>query len=237
MAAEPGGARVVSTGQEPGRAARPSRHPVRVALVALALVAVPLLWWSLRPEAAGPDIEPVGEAAAGALTAGHGSPAPPVSGAPTVPTEPVEVTVPALDLAAPVVGVGTTDTGLAEIPEHVGTAGWYSPGPRPGSATGSAVLVGHVNDVEQGPGAFARLAETAPGDRVEVRTRTGAVLAFRVIAREQWDKADVPLPRLFDVGGSPRLVLLTCGGVLDQGTGQYQDNIAVTAVPLGGGPR
>ncbi|EID52689.1 class F sortase [Saccharomonospora xinjiangensis] len=193
----------------------------------VALVTVPLLWWWARPDAAGPEVGSSGGRAADALAA---APAPAASE--PAPAPPAEVSVPSVGLRAPVVGVGVAEGGQLDVPVDVATAGWYRAGPVPGQTSGSSVLVGHVNDVEQGPGAFARIAEVELGDVVRLRTESGQDLRFTVVAREQWAKSEVPLDRLFDTGGAARLVLLTCGGVFDRDSGSYEDNIAVTAVPL-----
>jgi hypothetical protein len=39
------------------------------------------------------------------------------------------------------------------------------------------------------------------------------------------------LTSVYSSAGRPRLVLVTCGGRFETGTGRYRDNIVVTAVP------
>jgi hypothetical protein len=36
---------------------------------------------------------------------------------------------------------------------------------------------------------------------------------------------------VYSSAGRPRLVLVTCGGPFETGTGRYRDNIVLTAVP------
>lgn len=201
------------------------------------VLVVTLVWWIARPDPAGPTTSSVGAEAAEALAALPSSTSPAIQAPPSAPpaapqvAEPVSIALPSLGLDAPVVPVGVEDDGLMEVPEDVRTVGWYRFGPAPGSAAGSAVLSGHVNDRTQGVGVFARIAELQIGDTVEVRLADGAAVAYRVVAREQWPKGEVPLDRLFDRGGSHRVVLITCGGVFDRGARNYEDNIAVTTVP------
>ncbi|HET9139163.1 class F sortase [Actinophytocola sp.] len=162
-------------------------------------------------------------------------------GTPPVPTaaptsarrgEPVRtLALPAQGLTVPVVAVGVAPDGSMAIPDDVGTAGWYRFGAAPGSDRGSIVISGHINDRDQGPGAFAGLNLVNPGDPVTVVTDTGRTLRYQVVSRQRFDKADVPLDRVFDRTGPPRLTLVTCGGAFDRGTGNYRDNIVVTAVP------
>ena len=134
-------------------------------------------------------------------------------------------------LVAPVDGVGLDADRQVVVPDDVRRAGWYEPGPPPGAATGSAVLVGHVDDRTQGLGTFAGLRDLAAGDLIEVRTAAGEVLAYDVVSLEQFPKAEAPMTRLFAVDGPHRLVLISCGG--DFAGGRYTDNVVVTAVPRG----
>jgi sortase (surface protein transpeptidase) len=132
-----------------------------------------------------------------------------------------------------VVPVGVDDNGRMEIPRDVSTVGWYRFGPAPGSPAGSAVLSGHVDDYRQGVGVFGRIGDLAPGDIVKVFDASGVARDFSVLSREEWSKGDVPMDRIFDRGGASRLVLITCGGSFNSSTLGYDDNIAITAVPVG----
>ena len=159
-------------------------------------------------------------------------PAPPAQVPPPVAVTPIRIEVPALGVDTIVVPVGVDSAGLMEVPEDVDTVGWYRFGPAPGAAAGSAVLSGHVDDYRQGPGAFAWLGDLGPGDVVRVVDEAGVSRDFSVLSREQWNKGGVPLDRLFDRGGASRLVLITCGGSFNSSTLGYDDNIAITAVPI-----
>lgn len=158
----------------------------------------------------------------------------PVTPPAVVPATPVRLQLPTLGIDNPVLPVGVTDSGDLEIPDDVDDVGWYRFGPLPGAAVGSAVLTGHVDDARQGAGPLSRLGELAQGDVIVVVDEAGVSWSFTVLAREEWSKTAVPMDRLFDRGGSPRLVLITCGGEFDRSTGHYEDNIAITAVPVTG---
>ncbi len=157
------------------------------------------------------------------------APEPELEPAPAV-GPPSRIVIPALSVDAPVSAVGVADDGEVEVPADVRTVGWYRFGPSPGEP-GSSVLVGHVDDYRQGVGVLARIGDLNPGDTVQVTDGAGTARDFTVVAREQWNKTEVPLDRLFDRGGSARLVLLTCGGAFDDSRLGYTDNIAVTAIP------
>ena len=234
----------------------PTARPRRLAATSLAagtllIVAAILLWLVARPAPAGQTVSSVGSSGALGLTvdpvtmpveptsspaaaSSESSPAAPES-APISPTPPAagppsRIAIPALSVDAPVSAVGVADDGEVEVPADVRTVGWYRFGPVPG-APGSSVLVGHVDDYRQGVGVLARIGDLNPGDTVQVTDEAGTARDFTVVAREQWNKSEVPLDRLFDRGGSARLVLLTCGGAFDDSRLGYTDNIAVTAIP------
>ena len=140
---------------------------------------------------------------------------------------PVEVLV--AGRAVPVDPVGVDDDAQVVVPDDVQRAGWWTGGVQPGEPAGAAVLVGHVDDDEQGLGAFAVLRELDAGAEVRVRTSSGTELVYDVVAREQFDKAEVPVERVFSPAGAHRLVLVSCGGTFHRG--RYSDNVVVTAVP------
>jgi sortase (surface protein transpeptidase) len=116
-----------------------------------------------------------------------------------------------------------------EIPPAT-EVGWYRLGPSPG-AQGSSVLAAHV-DYAGERGAFFDLASIAEGAEVVVEGG-GTSATFVVTAREQIAKDEVDLSRYFTAEGPTRITLITCGGAFDSGVGHYQDNIIVTAEPIG----
>jgi hypothetical protein len=135
------------------------------------------------------------------------------------------------DVDAPVLGTGVDERGRMAVPLDVRTVGWYRFGSRPGAPAGSAVLAGHVDDRDQGLGAFHRLGDVAVGTGVEVTLADGTTVGYRVSAVERVVKAALPVDRLFARDGPARLVLVTCGGEFDRAAGGYSDNVVVTAEP------
>ena len=132
-------------------------------------------------------------------------------------------------VTAGVVPVGLAPDGGLDIPADPATAGWWVGGAAPGDGVGSVVIVGHLDSASDGLGAFRVLLNVAPGARVVVNDRDGRSLSYTVQRREQVNKAQLPRS-LFDVGSSPRLVLITCGGRFDPAT-HYRDNVVVVATP------
>jgi hypothetical protein len=141
---------------------------------------------------------------------------------------PTRVRIGAIGVDAPVVPVGV-QAGTTEIPRDVRAVGWYRFGGRLG-VSGSTLLVAHVSAGAAGPGAFFRLRELQPGDRVLVNTGSGSGSVFRVVARRTYPKVVLP-DRVFSRTGPAVLTLITCGGPFSETTGRYEDNVVVYAVP------
>ena len=225
------------------------RAPVAVLVLGTVLaVGVPTVWATTRPDAAaGPPVAAVLTAAEPAPPGAPAGPAPagapsgalppvvtrPASPAPAVPAvPPVQVELPGAGVAAPLDPVGVEPDGAMTLPADVDRVGWYRFGPAPGAAEGTAVLAGHVDDREQGLGALSALRTVEPGQEVRVTDAAGVVTSWRVLSRELIEKQVVPLDRLFQRTGPPRLVLLTCGGEFDPALRSYEDNVVVVAEPL-----
>jgi sortase (surface protein transpeptidase) len=142
---------------------------------------------------------------------------------------PQRITIPVLGVNAPIDQVVTTATGSLGVPQDPTRTGWWSGGARPGSATGTAVLDGHVN-YGGTPGAFAGLSRLRPGDVVTVSSAAEAG-KYVVTGLREYPKASLPWSSIFSSDVPARLVLITCGGSFDPATGHYADNVVVFAVP------
>lgn len=150
---------------------------------------------------------------------------------------PTRVRVDSVGIDAAVDATGVQPDGTVVIPRDAYRVGWYRFGSAPGSAHGSAVLVGHVDSRTQGRGALYPLRGVQVGDRVTVTvtSRSGdrRDLTYRVVARQSINKQRMPFSELFTRTGDPRLTLITCGGAYLPDRGGYQDNLVVTAIPDG----
>ncbi|MFB2583086.1 class F sortase [Herbiconiux sp. P15] len=149
----------------------------------------------------------------------------------TVP--PVQVVVPSLGIDVTVAAEGVDAAGALALPENPNVASWYRWGPSPWSAEGATVIASHVDSLEYGLGQFAALRDAPAGTRVAVTSDDGRVAEFEVQSVEVADKNGIDWNQVFDRTGSPRLVLITCGGEFDYSTGHYLSNVLVTAVPVG----
>jgi hypothetical protein len=143
---------------------------------------------------------------------------------------PTRVRIPGLGIDAPVTPSGIdVARGELAVPAPVARTGWWRDGAAPGDRTGTVLIAGHVDSARAGAGAFFRLKDATSRDRVQVvaggRTRTYRVVSVRTVP-----KANLPLG-IFTRRGSPRLVLVTCGGPFQPSTGTYRDNVVLVAVP------
>jgi hypothetical protein len=130
-------------------------------------------------------------------------------------------------VAAPVIPV-TAPGGVMEIPKDPRTVGWWSGGATPGGGRGSVVLVGHIN-YQGKSGALGVLPDALPGDVVVVSSSSGTALRYVIRAVRTYPKS-IGLPQqVFRTDGPEQLVLITCGGPFDPGSGNYEDNIVAYA--------
>ncbi len=172
----------------------------------------------------------VAQVALAGCAAAAGAPAPAVvPPAPAVvPVEaPAAVRIPVLDVASPLVPLGTDAAGVLVPPATADVAGWYAEGPAPGEI-GPAVVAGHV-DSRSGPGVFLDLARLRPGDTVEIDRADGTVLEFVVRSVGTVAKDAFPTATVYGPTPVPELRLITCGGEFDTRTGHYRANVIIHA--------
>ncbi len=145
------------------------------------------------------------------------------------PSQPTHISIPAIGVSAPVHSVGREADGTIATPalNLRNEAGWYREGPTPGQF-GPAIIVGHV-DTKDKPAVFARLKDLTPGATVEITRRDHVVAVFEVNSVEQFDKAGIPVTRVYEDFSRPSLRLITCGGNWVGGSTGYADNIIVFA--------
>lgn len=146
---------------------------------------------------------------------------------------PVGLSIPAMDLTAPVRAIGVEPDGQLEIPDET-EVGWYRLGSSPGRP-GATVLAAHVswNDTT---GPFFRLDELEPGALVDVVLADGTTRTYQVVERAQYPKLGLPAERIWTREGDETIVLITCGGDFNRSIRRYTDNIVVYAVPVASTP-
>jgi sortase family protein len=141
---------------------------------------------------------------------------------------PTRVRMPSVGVDAAVVAVDVASNGELGIPDEPRMLGWWQQGAHP-DGPGAVVIAGHVDTAKDGPGALFRLAQAQPGQPVTLETNLGP---RRYVVTDIHHYAKTALPALtFTTTGPPHLVLITCGGVFNTFTHQYDDNIVVSANP------
>lgn len=149
--------------------------------------------------------------------------------------EPTAVRIPALGVDEPLVPLGLNPDGTMEVPPVTApeVVGWYQPGVRPGEV-GPGVLAGHVSGRPAGaeasvPGVFARLADLAPGDVVEIARADDTVAVFEVTEVAAYPKDSFPTDRVWGDVATPQLRVVTCTGTFSESAGSYDSNLVVFA--------
>jgi LPXTG-site transpeptidase (sortase) family protein len=140
---------------------------------------------------------------------------------------PARIEIPAIGVSAPIVPLGLNPDHTLQVPRRFADAGWFVDGPEPGEA-GAAVIAGHV-DSRTGPAVFYRLRALRPGDRIRIRLRTGASVAFVVQNTRHVSKRRFPVNQVYQRTKRPTLRLITCDGRFDHATHHYVDNYIVFA--------
>jgi hypothetical protein len=145
--------------------------------------------------------------------------------------------VPAGSLTVPRLGDGSlpieavrTAGGAIDIPDDAGKLGWWR-GSVPYKANrGSSIVVGHVTDESDAPGAFYNLGQLRKGDRITWRAG-GSRKVFRVVAKTYTPRAGKLPDRIWQQGGPRMLHLVSCArrAVFDDGGYHYTHNLTISA--------
>lgn len=142
---------------------------------------------------------------------------------------PVSVRIPAIGAESPLLHLGLRADGSLDVPpgEPGSPAAWYTQSPVPGEP-GPAILLGHVNATDGGPGVFAGLRQLGSGDTIEVTRHDGTTAVFAVQRGEQYSKDDFDTQAVYGDTDGAELRLITCDGY-NSLTGQFEDNYVVYA--------
>jgi Sortase domain len=235
------------------RAQRGSRGRLIGAAIAVLLVGVgtSAILIGIRAQKSAPQPPasaaiPYSTAAAGNATkptpAGSGSstPATPRVGAPATPTTVGLILPPSSPVSLSVPSIGVSNSSLVTLglnPDHTvqtpslganSQAGWYKNSPTPGSL-GPALLLGHVDTAEYGPGIFFKLGALKPGAQVSVTRADHMVAVFRVDRVVSYAKDTFPSLAVYGNTDNAQLRLITCGGKFDFSTHNYLSNIVAYA--------
>ncbi|MFE7130753.1 class F sortase [Streptomyces sp. NPDC057638] len=153
---------------------------------------------------------------------------PPPDRASTAPA-PVHVTIPSVEISAPLMRLGLNRDQTVEVPppEKGMTAGWYTGAAVPGEP-GASVIIGH-NATRYGKAVFQDLRKVRKGAEVTVRNAAGALARFTVTRKETVRKKAFPTERVYGAVNGRELRLITCDGAFGA-DGHTVDNLIVYAV-------
>lgn len=136
--------------------------------------------------------------------------------------------VPSLGVDA-TIDVTALQAGLLDLPADVSRVALWDGSPPIDSDAGTILVAGHVDNIHQGPGALWPLHQVTEGSLI-VLAHGGQVSRWKVVGVTSVVKSALPQDVFAGPIGPRRLVLVTCGGDIHQGS--YDSNVIVTAVPL-----
>ena len=144
----------------------------------------------------------------------------------SVPDSEGRVSIPSIDVDAPLVPLELDPNGTLIPPSAFDVAGWMEAGPEPGE-DGNVIVAGHL-DSRTGPAVFADLPEARIGDEVhfDMGGHRSTYVVYRV---ETYPKDEVPDDVVHAPTDEPSLRLITGGGEFDRERGHYDDNVIVFA--------
>ncbi|MFI5267979.1 MAG: class F sortase, partial [Chloroflexota bacterium] len=123
--------------------------------------------------------------------------------------------------------VGTTADGAMDAPHEWNDVAWFDLGYRPGER-GSAVIAGHLDSTTD-RAVFWDLRLLKPGDKVLLKAQDGSQITFQVAGSEIYPYNQAPLQKIFGMADQPMLNLVTCNGVFDRGSKNYDKRLVVYA--------
>jgi LPXTG-site transpeptidase (sortase) family protein len=215
---------VVGSGQRPtlGRA-------IGIQMIlCVALLGVAVAQLAVLPVPGRPGTPPLGDPVALTPVATASEARPAASDTPRFIPERIELPG---DASAAIVPVATVGRELV-VPEDPGRVGWWDGSSYVGDPYGSTVIAGHVDTVDRGLGFFYRLWNIKVGERVVLKAG-GLRQAYKITDLRQVARTDlVDDQEVFDIGGPPRLVLITCAGDFRADRGGYSRNLIVVARPV-----
>ncbi|WP_030986714.1 class F sortase [Streptomyces sp. NRRL S-1813] len=140
---------------------------------------------------------------------------------------PARLSIPSLQVSSTLETLGQKKGGAMETPRDPDKAGWYQPGPTPGSQ-GPAVIAGHVSWNGK-PSVFEKISTMKAGDTIEVARQDGKTAKFTVDRVAQYPKNKFPTVEVYKNLDHAGLRLITCGGQYNAGQHYYPDNVVVFA--------
>lgn len=146
------------------------------------------------------------------------------------PYGPNRLIIPALGVNSAWMGLGYLSDGLTMAsPPGPSDLGWYTFSGRPGGAS-NAVFAGHVDWYTGAPALFAHLTALGPGSELEVSREDGMLMKYHVVSAVWYDFLHTDATTIIAPTTVPTVTLITCGGVFDTVTHEYDRRLVVKAV-------
>ena len=149
------------------------------------------------------------------------APAPPIH-----PAAPIRLKISRIGVDAPIQLVDLDGVGAMATPTTAFAVGWFDRGTLPGQP-GNAVFDGHLDSAVSGAAVFWRLSEVHPGDKLVVQMPGNRALTFVVDRTAVYPYDNAPLQEIFGASDIPHLNLVTCTGVFNRSTHNYDRRLVV----------
>jgi hypothetical protein len=145
-------------------------------------------------------------------------------------TPPIALDIPTISVHSDLQYLGLTASGALEVPSYprYHDAAWYKYSSEPGSP-GPAVIMGHVDSVQDGHSVFFNLGSLRPGDEILVTRFDGLIAVFAVDGVRSYPKDQFPTFLVYGHTDLASLRLITCGGRWNRARHSFEDNIIVFA--------
>jgi sortase (surface protein transpeptidase) len=144
---------------------------------------------------------------------------------------PNEVSSPEMNLVIPWVPAGLihkASGSAVDVPVSF-QSGWVTTTSPVGSRTGPTVIVGHVNYADGSWAPMSNIHYAEPGMAIRVSDGAGGIETFTVASRTVVEQTRISDLVAFTTTGPRQLILITCGGPLENGI--YTHNEVVVATP------
>ena len=208
------------------------RIPVSLALV-VALASFLILTSVLRSGSSGRDrVEVVPVSESSSIVEEQATPVAQANIPPSPPTPLQRVSrlvVPSLGIDAPTVVLGVTSDGTMQAPSTPTDVGWYNFSSKPGGG-GNIVLSGHVDYINYGPAVFWKLRNIHMGDVVHLIQADQSVATYKVTTISNYDSDTAPIKEIIGKTPVETVTLITCDGVFNSNTHEYDKRLVVRAV-------
>ena len=150
---------------------------------------------------------------------------------------PVQLEIPQIQVRTPLLQLGLNADQTVQAPPLAkdSPAGWYKYSPTPGEL-GPAVILGHVDSADHGPGVFFKLGGLPPGATLSVTRADRSTAVFRVDRVVSYPKDQFPTLEVYGNTDTAQLRLVTCGGTFDPSSHKYQSNVIAFATLVSSQP-